>query len=132
MKLKLPIIVVGTMLLLTGCSGLNTESYLKNTHSFLISQGKPPAYVDGYVDGCASGRLMAGDTSFKYRKDIARADRDALYARGWQDGQIACRNEVLVEQQQGANGAMPCATTDDARRRQEEAEMREIWDELKK
>ena len=130
MKVKLPIVVIGTFLILTGCTSLNTESYLKNTHSYLTCQGKPPAYVDGYVDGCSSGRSMAGDRNFKYRKDDGRSDRDALYARGWQDGQIACRNEVLAEQQQ-ATVEGPCLESN-SRRKQEEAEMRAIWDELKK
>jgi hypothetical protein len=131
MKVKLPILIMGTTLVLTGCTaGINRESYLKNTHSYLVSQGQPPAYVDGYIDGCSTGRMLAGDKGFKYRKDVVRADRDALYARGWQDGHITCRNEALCEQQQPAGTA--CMVTNDSRRRQEEAEMRAMWEELKK
>lgn len=135
MKVKLPILALGAVLLLSGCAstGINPKQHLSSLHSSLNSQAKPPAYVDGYVDGCSSGRRLAGDNKFNYRKNNARAEQDALYARGWQDGQINCRNEYLLEYQNAANpkniGSVPI---DNYRQKQEEAEMKAIWDELKK
>lgn len=129
---------------LMGCTGVSPESHLKNMHSYMCSQGKPAAYVDGYIDGCSTGRRMAGDKKYCYRRNVARADRDALYARGWQDGQICCRNEVLAEQEQAArereqsNGFLSSNMDEERRRRVEaesrknDAEIQEIWDQLRK
>lgn len=118
--------------ILSGCSTVNTNRYLTYKREFLVQQGNPPAYVEGYVEGCSSGLRMAGDKNFKYRKDVERSERDALYARGWNDGQICCRNEMLVEKQ---NEAQKTGITDprkvpaDSRTA---AEMRELWEELSK
>ncbi len=46
--------------------------------------GFPPAFRDGYGDGCASagGRL---------HQDAKRYESDRQYASGWRDGLDACR-----------------------------------------
>lgn len=138
MKTKLVILVIGAVLSLTGCMGLSSNRHLTSLRDHLICEGKPPAYVDGYVDGCDTGRYLAGVKGSYYRKDAVRADQDALYARGWQDGQITCRNEAIVERQQqaiasGQSGSVIVSDMDETRRRRmEEAEMQEIWDQLKK
>jgi hypothetical protein len=46
--------------------------------------GFPPAFRDGYADGCASagGRL---------RQDSKRFEQDRQYASGWRDGLDACQ-----------------------------------------
>ena len=139
MKAKFLYLVIG-FLVLVGCA--SGTKYLEYKHSFLLGQGKPPAYVDGYIDGCSTGRRMAGENQFSYRKDAERMEKDALYARGWQDGQITCRNEALIEQQQAhqaQNYGSRSASIDEERNRRmaveckaAEAEMREIWEELKK
>ncbi len=128
--------------LLAGCNS-QADRYLANKHQYMLCQSKPSAYVDGYIDGCSAGKRLAGDKNFKYKLDAARMDRDALYAHGWQDGQIYCRNEVLIEQQRAAEEkAKECNVITDVceernRRvaresRAAEAEMQEIWEELKK
>lgn len=135
--------ILSMAILLVGCTtGLSPERYLENTREFMVSQGKPPAYVEGYMDGCSTGRRMGGDTKFHYKRNNARADRDALYARGWQDGQISCRNEVIAEEQskckEGNNGGFIGTNIEDERRRRIEAqsrsdaETREIWEQLRK
>jgi len=125
--------------LLSGCSSgqAGVRTHLTNTQNALLAQGKPRAYVDGYLDGCSSGRQLGGDKKFGYRKDTLRTERDALYAKGWQDGQINCRNEALVEHQTAKVGHTAVAApeympTEDRRRKMEEAEMRAIWEEIKK
>ncbi len=46
--------------------------------------GFPPAFREGYGDGCAS----AGG---RVRKDATRFEEDRQYASGWRDGLDACR-----------------------------------------
>ncbi len=46
--------------------------------------GYPPAFGDGYADGCASV-----DASRK--RDETRFTADANYAQGWRDGYDICR-----------------------------------------
>ncbi len=135
-------------LVLSGCVGLSATRYLNNKHDFMCGQGDPMAYADGYVDGCSTGRLLAGDQRFKYRQDTLRVEKDALYARGWQEGQINCRNEVVAEglllepeqevpggvgtesaQGSTVNSVQPALSPEAAAK---EAEMREIWEELRK
>lgn len=138
MNFKLVILIFGTVLSLTGCVGLSSNKHLSSLRDHLICEGKPPAYVDGYVAGCDTGRYLAGVKGSYYRKDAERAEQDALYARGWQDGQIACRNEAIIERQQqaiasGGSGSVISSNSDEVRRRRmEEAEMQEIWEQLKK
>ncbi|KEA39115.1 hypothetical protein CR64_35625, partial [Pseudomonas aeruginosa] len=66
-----------TATLLGGC---------ENTHQHLLAQGYPPAYADGFDDGCGSGRQAAGSISGEFRKDVPRYLREAIYASGWGDG----------------------------------------------
>ncbi len=141
MRVKLHFLALGVLGVLTGCTGLNPDRYLLNKQEFMLAQGNPPAYVSGYVDGCSAGRRLGGDKHFAYRKNNTRFEKDALYARGWQEGQINCRNEALEEEQQGINTAgkrrakaakeNPENTMDESEKKAE-AEMREIWEELRK
>lgn len=137
MKTKFNFFAIGLMtiaaVMLTGCGVMKTDGYLTGKRDTLMVDGKPAAYVDGFVDGCSSGMRMAGDRKFKYVKDNTRADNDALYAKGWDDGQICCRNEALVMKQGGGS------SYEEERRRRikatskaDEAEMREIWEQLRK
>lgn len=136
MKAKLHILLV-LSLLLAACTG-GSVRYLTERRSIMLGKGNPPAYVDGYVDGCSSGRRMGGDKHFPYRKDVSRAARDALYSRGWIEGQIACRNETLGEMRQKERSSFYSSLDEERRRRVEreshaaEAQMHEIWEELRK
>jgi hypothetical protein len=56
---------------------------------------QPPAFQDGYVDGCSSGRRAGGEDAFKFRKDLNRYDVDRLYRSGWEDGFKVCRSRSL-------------------------------------
>ena len=49
-----------TATLLGGC---------ENTHQHLLAQGYPPAYADGFDDGCGSA-AAAGSISGEFRKDV--------------------------------------------------------------
>ena len=146
MKLKLFILAIGqvvaAILVLSGCStgAGGAKVYLADKATVLLGKGNPPSYVDGYIDGCSSGKRMGGDKRFSYKKDIERSEREALYARGWQEGQITCQNETLAEDyyRQSERSGMS-SELDVTRQRRVEAEsraaaaeMEEIWNELKK
>ncbi len=138
--MKVNLAILGLLcLLLCSCTGLGANRYLNNKHLFMVGRDLPEPYADGYVDGCSVGRRLAGDKRFAYRQDSVRFEKDALYARGWQEGQINCRNEVLAEgfdikpKKAQVKQAEPLApVSPNAEQRAIEAEMREIWDELKK
>jgi len=149
MKVSLLFFAGGVLIALAGCTGLDPDRYLHNLQRFMLSQGNPPAYVAGYTDGCSAGRRLGGDKHFIYRKNNTRFEKDALYARGWQEGQINCRNEALEEEQRNLKplslrkaktnntSNMQISEVNDERKLSEadkaaEAEMREIWEELRK
>jgi len=48
--------------------------------------GYPPAFRDGYIDGCETARQ-----STYARKDAARFGGDAQYKTGWNDGNALCK-----------------------------------------
>lgn len=146
-KLNHRIFLAMVFLLVAGCTGLSAERFLANKQTYMMSQGFPPAYVVGYVDGCSAGRRLAGDTNFVFRKNNTRFDRDALYARGWQEGQINCRNEAQEEiiraKAAGKRGVssidvdldcptprpVPCI---DPKVQAQRIEAQKMWDEIKK
>ncbi|OCT21443.1 hypothetical protein [Pseudomonas putida] len=68
-------------LLLVGC---------QSTHEQMLEQGYPPAYADGFQDGCSSGRQAAGLMVGDFRKDVPRYLHDRRYESGWDDGFRQC------------------------------------------
>jgi hypothetical protein len=62
-----------------------------STEEGLIERGYPPAYAEGYDNGCASGRAGAGGLFAQAQKDQERyADSDSEYAQGWDAGYAKC------------------------------------------
>jgi hypothetical protein len=59
----------------------------------MIERGFPPAYADGYADGCSSGDKAAGGLFDKTRKDTARYGADRQYTQGWDSGFRQCRGQ---------------------------------------
>jgi hypothetical protein len=47
--------------------------------------GYPPAFQDGYLDGCSSKRRPASPI-----RDESRFKSDSIYATGWRDGFDMC------------------------------------------
>lgn len=74
--------VLGLVVLLAGC---------QSTHDQLLAEGYPPAFADGFQDGCGSGRQAAGSISGTFRKDVPRYLREPTYAQGWSDGFHQCQ-----------------------------------------
>ncbi len=59
----------------------------------MIQQGYPPAYADGFSDGCSSGKKAAGSMFDQFKKDVNRFSQDQQYAQGWADGYKECEKE---------------------------------------
>ncbi|MBC3365033.1 hypothetical protein [Pseudomonas sp. SWRI154] len=76
------VMMLAVTLLISGC---------ETTHQDLIARGYPPAFADGYDDGCSSGRQAAGVITGQFRKDVPRYLKDAQYAEGWGDGFRQCQ-----------------------------------------
>ena len=62
----------------------------------MIARGFPPAYAEGYADGCSSGKEAAGGLFYETRKDRARYGADRQYTQGWDQGFQRCRNEMAA------------------------------------
>lgn len=62
------------IVLLAGC---------ETTHQDLLAKGYPPAFADGFDDGCSSGRQAAGVITGEFKKNVPRYLKDSTYAQGW-------------------------------------------------
>ena len=51
---------------------------------------QPVAYKVGFMEGCDSGYVSAGNNSFIFKKDVERFGKDDLYQQGWNDGFNRC------------------------------------------
>jgi hypothetical protein len=60
----------------------------------MLARGFPPAYADGYADGCSSGSAAAGGLFEEPRKDMTRYGTDRQYTEGWDKGFQQCRRET--------------------------------------
>jgi len=56
----------------------------------MVGVQQPAAYKVGFMEGCDSGRLSAGDNSFLFKKDTNRFNTDDVYKQGWSDGFNRC------------------------------------------
>ena len=70
------------LLLLAGC---------QSTHQQLLDQGYPPAFADGFQDGCGSGRQAAGVMAGEFHKNVERYLHNRQYETGWDDGFRQCQ-----------------------------------------
>ncbi|HEX5077562.1 MAG TPA: hypothetical protein VFV80_00320 [Geminicoccaceae bacterium] len=62
-----------------------------STHEALIERGYPPAYAQGYEDGCASGKAKSGGLFAQAQRDESRyADGSSPYRQGWDAGYAKC------------------------------------------
>lgn len=62
----------------------------------LIEQGLPPAYAQGYADGCASGEEAAGGLFAEAQQDPSRYGTDPSYTEGWDVGFEQCRRQTAA------------------------------------
>jgi hypothetical protein len=59
----------------------------------MIEQGYPMSYVDGFEDGCHSGKKAGGMLFEQFKKDVRRFNTDKEYAQGWTDAFRECETE---------------------------------------
>jgi hypothetical protein len=67
---------------LAGCGGPQTKATAEAPPVNL--SGFPPAFREGYADGCNTARGSA-------KQDAARMKTDGSYAQGYQDGLAGCK-----------------------------------------
>ena len=73
MKSILSIIALGSIVALSGCVSQADR---------LRQEGQPRAYVDGFDDGCHSGKKAGGSYFDQFKKDVRRFEYDHEYAVG--------------------------------------------------
>ena len=71
-------------LMLAACAGTGSSNPQQAPNINL--SGYPPAFREGYLDGCNSAKALLGT-----KRDERRFKADALYAQGWRDGFDICK-----------------------------------------
>ena len=73
----------------------------------MIERGFPPAYAEGYDDGCSSGKEAAGGLFDETRKEVTRYGTDRQYTQGWDIGFQQCKSAMAatVESDRRARGS---------------------------
>ena len=84
-RLQATLAALLTALALAGCASVEET---------MIERGFPPAYAEGYDDGCASGNEAGGRLFGEARKDANRYATDGQYAQGWNEGFASCKNNA--------------------------------------
>jgi len=69
-----------SLVIVAGCANQSVPA----PQSKINLSGYPPAFRDGYADGCAS-------VDAARRRDDVRFKSDANYATGWRDGYSICK-----------------------------------------
>jgi len=77
---RISIVLLVLLVTAAGCAPPKPVSVPVNLAGF------PPAFRDGYGDGCASA-------TGKQHQDAKRFETDRQYAAGWRDGLDACRRQ---------------------------------------
>jgi len=62
----------------------------------LIERGATPAYADGYVAGCDSGKQAAGAQLVEGNKDPNRYRTDSEYTKGWDEAFEKCKADMAI------------------------------------
>lgn len=84
------LIALSVLIGVTGC---------QSTHDDLLARGYPPAYADGYKDGCGSGRQAAGSMG-TFTKNVPRYTSETFYSGGWDDGFRQCQAQLTNSDKQ--------------------------------
>ena len=63
---------------------------LKADRASLQGKGYSSEYIDGHVEGCASGNKSAGNRDYSFAKEAPQLPQ-ADYIAGWNDGFALCK-----------------------------------------
>ncbi len=66
----------------------------------MLKEGYSRSYVDGFDDGCHSGKKAGGSMFDQFKKDVRRFNGDPQYAQGWSDGFRQCETEQEAMERQ--------------------------------
>ena len=84
--MKTSLVLMMMAVLASACSNLGED---RSQERF---SGRPPAYRDGYADGCKTAKATATGSNGKLSRDQNRYQSDSSYANGWSDGYESCRD----------------------------------------
>ena len=86
------LITIMIFLVIAGCASTNTSKKVKlsdplppSTRPTYNLAGYPPAFKDGYIDGCETAKK----STYGF-KDEQRFTEDNQYRNGWKDGYNLC------------------------------------------
>lgn len=68
-------------------------------HDQLIAQGYPPAYADGFSDGCQTGKQAVNGIGYVH-KDLHRFAAEKPYQQGWDAGYAQCVQVAQRDEQE--------------------------------
>lgn len=87
-------IIIGiAVLALSACASNGIQ------HQTRAMLGQPAEYVQGFDDGCRSGKNLAGwDMFHPIKKDMRRYGVERLYTVGWNDGKEKCFADAKASQ----------------------------------
>jgi hypothetical protein len=86
-RLQVILIALPTVLTIAACGSVEQA---------MIERGLPPAYAEGYADGCASGKDAADGWFAQAQKDTRRYSADDQYTAGWDNGFAECRRDTAA------------------------------------
>ena len=95
---------INTVLSILALGSIATISGCASETDMLRQQGQPIAYVDGFDDGCHSGKKAGGSMFDQFNKDVRRFENDPEYASGWSDGFRQCESEEEAIERQTRMG----------------------------
>lgn len=79
--------VLVTLVALAACSSQRVQ---------LIQEGATPAYAEGYVNGCDSGKQAGGAIFTEAKKDADRYASGSEYAKGWDEAFKKCQADMAA------------------------------------
>ena len=115
-KITTTISILVLVMVLAGCA---------SQKEMMLKEGYPPAYAEGYEDGCGSGNNAAGSVLDAFKKDVSRYKRDSTYRQGWDDGFKQCKAKQDAFQRQYRN-TVEQQRLEEEKRHNEKMEEKEI------
>ena len=81
-------LIISILFILLACAPSRYDEHVE-----ILLDDKPSIYREGYIDGCGSGRSVAGDYMTSYKRTEAYSN-DELYKNGWDVGYRDCKEQM--------------------------------------